>query len=299
MLDLRRLRLLRELHRRGTVTAVAQALSYSPSAVSQQLATLERETGVRLLEPAGRRVRLTAQAVVLVQHAEVLLAEMERAESALARSLEETAGTLRVAAFQTAVLTVVPAAITRLQLPHPNLRVEVTELEPDVALPALVSGDFDLVLAEEYPGHPLPHLAGTFREDVFTDELLLAVPSIWEEQNLYHLAGRPFAMEPAGTPAGQWARSTCRDAGFEPDVRYTSTDLQIHVRLVEQQLAVALLPALAGAHSRRGVTLHHVEGRPKRTVFTTVRSGASDHPSVRAFTAAIAETHEHLEDAHA
>ncbi len=174
MLDLHRLRLLRELHRRGTITAVAQALSYSPSAVSQQLAPLERETGVRLLEPAGRPVRLTAQADLLVQHADVLLAEMERAESALARSLEETGGTLRVAAFRTAVLTLIPIAITRLQSPHPNLRVEVTELEPDLALPALVSGDFDLVLGEEYPGHPLPQLAGTSRLDLFTDELLLA-----------------------------------------------------------------------------------------------------------------------------
>src|SRR5215475_300280 len=111
MLDLRRLRLLRELARRGTITAVAQALSYSPSAVSQQLTALEKETGVRLLEPAGRRVRLTAQAGLLVAHAEVLLEAMEQAEAALAQSLTETAGTLRVAAFQTAVLTLVPPAL--------------------------------------------------------------------------------------------------------------------------------------------------------------------------------------------
>jgi DNA-binding transcriptional LysR family regulator len=91
VLDLHRLLLLRELHRRGTITAVAEALSFSPSAISQQLATLERETGVRLLEPAGRRVRLTAQAELLVHHAEVLLEEMEKSESALAGSLAETA----------------------------------------------------------------------------------------------------------------------------------------------------------------------------------------------------------------
>src|SRR5215475_2403974 len=116
MLDLRRLRLLRELARRGTITAVAEALSYSPSAVSQQLAALEKETGVRLLEPAGRRVRLTAQANLLVAHTEVLLEAMERAEAALAQSLTETVGTLRVAAFQTAVLTLVPHALTQLEL---------------------------------------------------------------------------------------------------------------------------------------------------------------------------------------
>ena len=123
MLDLRRLRLLRELARRGTITAVAQALSYSPSAVSQQLAALEKEAGVRLLEPAGRRVRLTPQADLLVAHAQLLLEDMERAEAALAHSLNETAGTLRVAAFQTAVLTLVPHALSQLERQHPSLRV--------------------------------------------------------------------------------------------------------------------------------------------------------------------------------
>lgn len=151
MLDLRRLRLLRELARRGTIAAVAEAFSFSPSAVSQQLSTLEKETGVRLLEPAGRRVRLTAQAELLVTHAEVLLEEMERAEAALAQSLETTVGTLRVAAFQTAVLALVPGALIRLAQKHPQLRVEVTELEPAVATPALVAGEFDIVLGEEYP----------------------------------------------------------------------------------------------------------------------------------------------------
>ena len=164
MLDLRRLRLLRELGRRGTITAVAKALSYSPSAVSQQLAALEKETGVRLLEPAGRRVRLTAQADLLIAHTEVLLEEMERAEAALAQSLNETVGTLRLAAFQTAVLALVPHALTDLEQQHPRLRVEVTELEPEIALPALVAGEFDIVLGEEYPGHPLPRPRETERQ---------------------------------------------------------------------------------------------------------------------------------------
>jgi DNA-binding transcriptional LysR family regulator len=154
LIDLQRLRLLRELHRRGTITAVANALSFSPSAVSQQLATLEREAGARLLEPAGRRVRLTAQGELLVEHAKVLLEEMERTESALATSMTDMAGTLRVAAFQTALLSLIPSVLSRLAAEHPQLRVEVTEQEPDAAVSALAAGDFDLVLAEQYPGHP-------------------------------------------------------------------------------------------------------------------------------------------------
>jgi DNA-binding transcriptional LysR family regulator len=290
MLDLHRLRLLRELHRRGTITAVARALAFSPSAVSQQLATLERETGVALLEPVGRRVRLTAQAEVLVAHAEALLVEQERAETALANSLGRTIGTLRVAAFQTAVMALLPPALSRLASLHPDLRVEVTELEPDVAVPAMVAGDYDLVVAEEYPGHPLPRLSQVERHDLLTDELLLATPTTWRERSLRSMRERPFVMEPRDSPAGQWALAACRSAGFEPDVRYTTTDLQIHLRLVEAQLAVALVPELSGVRDRSSVTVRALPARPVRQIFSAVRRGASEHPAIRAFlTAAVDE----------
>ena len=283
MLDLHRLRLLRELKRRGTITAVAEAMSFSPSAVSQQLATLERESGATLLEPAGRRVRLTPQGELLVDHAEVLLAEMERAESALALSLNEIGGTLKVAAFQTAVMALVPQALTRLAEEHPHLRVEVTELEPETALPALVAGEFDLVVAEEYPGQPLPLLPGTERTDLLVDELLLITAYGDRTRGLANLADRPFVMEPPRTTARQWATAACRQAGFEPDVRYTTTDLHIHLRLVEEKLAVALLPQLSGARNRTGVHTHRLEGRPERQIFAAVRRGSSQRPAIRAF----------------
>lgn len=292
MLDLRRLRLLRELKRRGTVTAVAEALGYSPSAVSQQLATLERETRVTLLEPAGRRVRLTAQADVLVEHAERLLAEMERAESALARSLHDIVGTLRVAAFQTAVLALVPAVLLRLAAEHPGLRVEVTESEPEEALPALVAGQFDLVLAEEYPGRPLPRPRETERRDLFTDRLRLAVPVSWPERTLEELADRPFVLEPAGTTARAWSTAACRAAGFEPDVQHVSTDLQIHLTLVAHGLAAALVPDLAGADVHDGICLQTLPGSPARSVFAAVRLGAVTHPSTAAFADALIDAHE-------
>ncbi len=295
MLDLRRLRLLRELARRGTITAVAQALSYSPSAVSQQLTALEKEAGVRLLEPVGRRVRLTPQGDLLVAHTQVLLEDMERTEAALARSLNETAGTLRVAAFQTAVLALVPHALIQLARQHPSLRVEITELEPEAAIPALVAGEFDLVLGEEYPGHPLPRPRETERQDLLTDELRLITPAGWSERSLPSLATRPFVLEPVGTTAREWATAACRDAGFEADVRYTSTDLQIHLRLVESGLAAALLPDLSGAGDRHDVLAHRLHGRPRRQIYTTVRRGATHHPRVQAFTSALV-AHRHRSD---
>jgi DNA-binding transcriptional LysR family regulator len=287
MLDLRRLRLLRELARRGTITAVAEVLSYSPSAVSQQLAVLEKEAGVRLLEPVGRGVRLTPQADLLVAHTQVLLADMERAEAELAQSLTETGGTLRVAAFQTAVLTLVPRALSQLARHHPSLRVEVTELEPELALPALIAGEFDLVLGEEYPGFPLPRPRETERHDLLTDELRLITPTGWTERSLASLASRPFVLEPVGTTARQWATAACRQAGFEPDVRYTTTDLQIHLRLVESGLAAAVLPDLSGVGDRHDVVTQRFHGRPVRQIFTTVRRGAARHPNVQAFTTAL------------
>jgi len=286
MLDLNRLRLLLELQRRGTITAVAQALSYSPSTISQQLATLERETGVRLLEPAGRRVRLTPQAELLAEHAAGLLEQVERAEAALA-ARDEVVGTLRIAAFQTAVLTLVPPAITRLGERHPRLRVEVTELEPEAALPGLLTGTFDVVIAEEYPGHPLPRSPQTEHEVLVDDELHLVVPTGWSARRLDELADHPFVMENAGSTARSWATAACRTAGFEPDVRYGSSDLLVHLRMVEEGLAAALLPALAGAQHRSGVRVHPLEDSPERRIVTAVRRGALDHPKTRTFTESL------------
>src|SRR3954449_4796435 len=126
MLDLRRLRLLRELAARGTIGAVAEALTYSPSAVSQQLARLQREAGGALLERVGRNVRLTAAAQTLVGHTEALLARLEAAEAELEGTAEDISGTLRVAAIQSACLYLLAPALRRLSAEHPVLRVEVS-----------------------------------------------------------------------------------------------------------------------------------------------------------------------------
>lgn len=282
MLDVKRLRLLVELSRRGTIAAVAQALSYSPSAVSQQLAVLEKEADAALLEPVGRRVRLTPQGELLVTHAQTVLAELERAEAGLEASRKTATGTVRLAAFQSAVLALIPQALLDLGRQHPDLRVEVTELEPERSLPALVAGDFDVILGEEYPGHPRPRFPGVDRVDLLTDELRLAVPAAWQQRSLSDLADQPFAMEPEGTTSRQWCLAVCREAGFEPDVRYTTTDLQVHLRLVENALAAALLPGLAGASHHAGVTVCRLDEDPVRRVFTATRTGGRSRPAVRA-----------------
>lgn len=287
MFDLHRLRLLRELKHRGTLAAVAAALSYSPSSVSQQLSLLESEVGVPLLEPVGRRVRLTPQAEILVAHTEAVLERLERAKADIATSLTDLTGTLRIASFQTAALALLPTALTLLRDAHPRLRVHVTQQEPEQALPALLALDFDLVIAEEYPGDPHPPPGELEREELCEDTLRLAqphgTPPADPREALRTLADHPWVMEPAGTTARRWATTLCRAAGFEPDVRFESTDLLLHVRLVEQGHAAALLPDLVWYGRPPTVTLSPLPyGGQARKIFTAVRRGRSRHPAIEA-----------------
>jgi DNA-binding transcriptional LysR family regulator len=291
VLDLHRLRLLRELKYRGTLAAVAEALSYSPSSISQQLSVLEKEAGVRLLEPVGRRVRLTEQAEILVAHTEAVLERLERAEAELAASMADITGVLRVAAFQTAALALVPSALTLLRRAHPGLRVQVTQTEPEAALPALQARDFDLVIAEEYPGHPHPRPAEIELEDLCHDEIRLAHPL---DVPYEALADHPWVMEPAGSASRHWATTVCRAAGFEPDVRYESSDLLLHLRLVEQGHAAAFLPDLVWAGRKAsGVRLRGLPPEQRRRLLSTaVRRGSGGHPAIRACRDALVKTAE-------
>lgn len=288
MLDVRRLRLLVDLSQRGTIAAVAQARSYSASAVSQQLSVLEREAGTTLLEPVGRRVRLTAEGELLVARAIAVIEEMERAEADLEAARTTVTGTVRLAAFQSAVLALVPDALVSLGQSCPDLRVEVVEQEPEVAIPLLVAGDYDLVVAEEYPGRPRPVLRGLDRRPLLSDRLSLVYPRTWGRLSLARMGERPFVMEPAGTTSREWAVDVCRTAGFEPDVRYETSDLQIHLRLVESGLAAAFLPGLAGPVSAGAGTTARLAGRPRRELFTVTRVGARSRPAVAAVAAALA-----------
>src|SRR5918998_348577 len=177
MLDLRRLRLLRELHERGTIAAVAEALQFTPSAVSQQLAMLEREAGVKLLERAGRGVRLTDPALVLVAHAEALLERAAVAEADLAAAGGTVAGRGRIAGFQSVTLRLAMPAITALAREAPRLRCEVVEAEPEVALPALALGDVDLVLADEWQHQPVRLPSGVQRHALLRDPVHIVLPA--------------------------------------------------------------------------------------------------------------------------
>src|ERR687885_1122936 len=223
MYDVRRLRLLRELAARGTVTAVAEALAYTPSAVSQQLAQLERDAGVSLLERAGRGVRLTEAGRRLAGHADAGIARLEAAEADLAGLSDDAAGLLRVACFQTAAVALVLPALEALVDRHPGVRGEVMEAEAEESLPGLRLGDHDVVVAEEYDHAPRRRDSALERSELCRDRMLVALPvghplAAREQVPLSELAGEPWVTAREGTAFGAMLVRACRSrGGFEPE----------------------------------------------------------------------------------
>ncbi|WP_284230078.1 LysR family transcriptional regulator [Arenivirga flava] len=283
--------MLAELERLGTLTAVARAMDYSPSAISQQLALLEREAGTPLMERVGRGVRLTDPARILAAGAREAADVLERAQSEVARTTGRVEGTLRVASFQTVTLALLPAVLVALGQEQPALRVELAQREPAEAVDGVLAGTFDVVLGEEYPGGIIPLRPRMDRAPLGTDELRLAVPEVgpWSgATTIEDLHDAPWAVEPEQTEPGRWAYALCRTAGFEPRVLFEGEDLTTHAHLVRSGLAVALLPDLLGAGRMPGIRSVRLPGAPERTLFTLTRAARAMHPAVLAFRSALA-----------
>jgi DNA-binding transcriptional LysR family regulator len=290
VLDVRKLRLLRELALRGTLAEVATALNFSPSAVSQQLSALEKEAGVALLSKAGRRVQLTPQAEILVARTTELLDVLERTESDLAASLSTVTGTVRVAVFQSAALALLPEVLGTMRREHPEVRVEMVQAEPERALYETWTREFDVVVAEQYPSHAAAHHPDLDRRRLITDAIRLAVPPGPEHASVSTLRDAhelPWVMEPRGAASRHWGEQLCRRAGFEPDVRFSTADLQAQTRLVESGNAVALMPDLMWVRGDSPCRLVDLPSGPRRTVFTSIRGASAHRPAILALRAAL------------
>lgn len=279
MFELRRLRLLQEFATRGTISEVAAHLSYSPSTVSQQLAILEKEAGVTLLEPDGRRMRLTPHGRLLAEHATRALDLDEAAREALASS-RDAMPTVRISAMQTAAESIVPPALSLLTDRAPSLRLEMVELPPEAGLLELTARRFDLVIAEQYPGHTRERHQGVVHELLGEDPIRLALAPGEPAAALRDLRERAWVMEPVGSAARHWAVQQCRAAGFEPDVRFEAADLAAHVRLVAAGHAVGMLPDLVWTDDRPPLTLAPLPGLPVREVFTAIRSASRENTAI-------------------
>jgi DNA-binding transcriptional LysR family regulator len=313
MLDVRKLLLLRELARRDTIAAVAEALCYTPSAVSQQLAALERDAGVPLLQRTGRRVRLTPAGAALAGQTEEILALLERAAAGLAAARTGLAGPLRIGAFPTAMRTILPAALVALGRDHPGLELMVTELDPAAVPDALRSGALDVALVHEYEFVPAPRDPALDTEPLLEEAIYLASagppPVVGEDTAGEDTAGEdtagedtagedtagedpvgghrdsPWIMASPGTLCHTMAVRACQAAGFTPRIRHHADDFVTVLALVAAGQGVALVPQLGATGPPPGVVLTELPARRRTRI--AYRNGTRHHPPVSACIAAI------------
>jgi molybdate transport repressor ModE-like protein len=288
MIDARRLRVLREVHQQGTLSAAADALHLTPSAVSQQLAALEREVGQPVIERNGRGVRLTGAAEVLVGHANVVLAQLEAAAADVAAFSDGVVGTVRIAGFATALAELVAPAVAALRATHPRLALTITEQEAPDCFRSLARGDADVALSMASrlaPPADDPRFAmRALRSDVLDAVLAADHPLAARERiGLAELSGEPFVGPPDGTSCHDVTVSGCAAAGFVPAFEHWSLDFYTTMALVAAGLGVALVPRLAQSAVPPGAVIRPLEApAPARHVFAATRAGAERRPTVAA-----------------
>jgi DNA-binding transcriptional LysR family regulator len=281
--DIKKLRILRALGEHGTVTATAEALLMTPSAVSQQLSNLARQLGVPLLEAQGRRVRLTDAAHLVLRHAEAVFAQLERAEAELADHVRGEVGVVRVGAFSTAVPALVVPAVRRLRTAHPGLDVRVREAEAAEAYELLSSGRVDLALS-------LAAHAPTARDPRFAlvpllaDPLEVALPAGHplarsEDLRLADLSGEPWIFGGSG-PWSEITLAACEAAGFVPEQAHSAAGWPAILAMVEAGMGVALVPRMAAGRREGVLTRPLGADRPRRHVLAAVRRGSESAPGV-------------------
>ena len=297
MLDVRRLRILHAVSGYGSVTAAAAALGYSAPAVSQQLAALEREVGMRLTERAGRGIELTPAAAILVAHTDALLARLDAAESDLAALRDQVSGRVALAAFPSAGATFVPAAWATLAHATPQVQIELTEMEPDESLPAVLRGETDVAVAHEYDLLPRPLDPLFERRELARDPVLLAVPAsspLEDRVPLAGLAGQPFLAPRGRTSCAEMIQRACARAGFVPRVVARASDFAVLLSLVAAGVGLTLVPELATYARPEGVRLLSPAEPVTRQIFTVSRRGGDRKPAVRVVLDALADAARHL-----
>jgi len=243
-LDVGRLRVLVEVARAGSIAEAARRMSYTPSAVSQQLSKLEAEVRARLVERSGSGVRLTEVGAVLVQHGERVLGELREAEAATAAALGAGQRRMAIGTFATAGAALVPAALTEFRERHPGVQLSLRDLEPPDGYGLVTSGDLDLLITHRYPGVPSVPTAGLVRRPLLEDPLRLAVPATRPATARLDPATEHWISGGPGVP-----NRTCLDMlaarrGFTPRISYETADYALTLALVRAGLGIALVPAM-------------------------------------------------------
>ncbi|MFJ7043679.1 LysR family transcriptional regulator [Streptomyces sp. JV178] len=298
MLDVRRLHLLRELDRRGTIAAVAEALTFTASAVSQQLSVLEREAGVPLLERSGRRVVLTPAGRTLVTHADAVLERLELAVSELAGAREGIGGPLRIGTFPSGGPAIVPATLAELAQRHPALEPMVQEIDSTRVSDRLRAGELDVALVHDYDFVPASPDTTVDQVPLLEEPMYLATGAATESDPAKGTAARggtlaellgPWATAPwitarDGTTGHAMAVRACQAAGFQPRIRHQVNDFRTVLALAAIGQGAGFVPEMATERTPEGVFLTRLPlFRRSKVAF---RAGGGTHPAIAAFVAA-------------
>jgi len=292
VLNLDRLRTLHAISTYGSVTAAADVLHLTTSAVSQQVAKLEREIGQPLMDRRGRGVVLTEFALRMVDHAAEILAVVERAEADLQERRGSVEGRLTVAAFATAARGLVPVAFTALRAEHPRLQLELVEMEPDESVPLVVRGDLDLAVALDWTNAPLGVPRGLVPTPLLHDPVMIAVPASHplaarEHVDVATVRDEPWITWQRGSICRDWLAHTLRAHGGDLAVAHTAREHETQLALVAAGLGVAIMPTLGLGPLPDGVRLLPLRPAFGRDVHVLTRENTQRRPAIRATVAAL------------
>lgn len=280
------LRALVELTRRGTITAVAAALGYTPGGVSQQIAALEKATGMQLLRRVGRRVELTDAGATLALHAERILSTEAEAVEALERTRNEISGTLRIGLFATAAAEILPPALRRIRELHPGVTVHSRDMDVDEVYDAVAGGSVDLALGLDYPDVPIPRDPSLRLRELFRERFSLAVPAGAlpgrRRVSLADAAEQGWILPSVGSYYGRAVLTACRRAGFEPRVLHEVTDTAATLALVESGVGVSVVTDLMLRLRPSRLDVLELDETVERHIVVVVRSFAEHRPTVAA-----------------
>ncbi|MFF3276789.1 LysR family transcriptional regulator [Streptomyces chrestomyceticus] len=300
MLNLDRLRTLSAVARHGSVSAAADGLHVTTSAVSQQLTKLERETGQQLLAKNGRGVRLTDAGRLLADHAVRILSQVELAQAELEAHRGQAVGELRLGAFPTAARGLFPAALAGLRAEHPQLRPLLREMEPEASVRCVVRGDIDLGVVLDWHNRPLSLPEGLAKVPILNDPADVAMPADHplahrDSVELAELADDEWVSWPQGEFCHDWLMFTLRSQGIEPRIAHMVEEHHTQLALIGAGLGVAVAPRLGRGPVPAGVRVVPVRHTMQRHVYAIWRADADRRPSIRAAVAALRAAGEEVE----
>lgn len=292
MLNLERLRVLRAVANNGSITAAAQALHVTTSAVSQQLAKLERETGAQLLERNGRGIRLTEAAELLAGHAARILSLAERAQSDIDAHSGAVTGRLTVAGLPTATRGLAAPALRQMSSTHPALHISLTEADSGEAQQLVARGDADLAVVHDWSSAPLAVPEGLSRALLLEDVADVAVPvghALADRQaaELAEFGPGPWICGTPGTSCHDWLTVTLRSQQAEPVIAHTANEYATQLALVAAGLGIAVMPRLGREPVPPAVRMIAVTPALHRRIYATWREASARRPAIAATVTAL------------